>query len=115
MTYDYETQTTCVRGHLYTEKNTRFNKKGSRYCLTCRSENTWRRRWPGIDYQAVKAALMIAQRGKCAICRKKSKLDLDHNHTTGKVRSLLCWSCNTKLGWLEKYRPEIVAYLKEHK
>lgn len=43
------------------------------------------------------------QHGCCAICGKhqanlKCTLCVDHNHTTGKVRGLLCNSCNAILG-----------------
>lgn len=42
------------------------------------------------------------QKGKCAICGiKKDKLDIDHCHTTKKVRGLLCGSCNRALGLLK--------------
>ena len=39
----------------------------------------------------------------CPICQKKSiagltKIVLDHNHTSGKVRGYICESCNTGLG-----------------
>lgn len=41
------------------------------------------------------------QKGCCAICGKhqsklKSKLHVDHCHVTGKVRQLLCKTCNIK-------------------
>ena len=36
---------------------------------------------------------------------------LDHDHKTGKVRQFLCRSCNTKLGWYEKFRDQIEEYL----
>jgi Autographiviridae endonuclease VII len=42
------------------------------------------------------------QGGKCAICpefKPKGKLVVDHNHTTGKVRKLLCLHCNTLIGY----------------
>ena len=52
--------------------------------------------------------LLNSQGGMCAICKtndpsthggKKGKLfGIDHNHTTGKIRGLLCGYCNTGLG-----------------
>jgi hypothetical protein len=49
---------------------------------------------------------MVAdQRGLCAICGKppigkghNTKLHVDHDHTTGKIRKLLCHFCNHGLG-----------------
>ena len=47
--------------------------------------------------------LFACQGGKGAICGAQSprkKLAVDHCHETGKVRGLLCGSCNTGLGKL---------------
>lgn len=53
------------------------------------------------------AAMLEKQRGLCAICGKQNKkLVVDHNHSTGKVRALLCRSCNTGIGCL-KESPDI--------
>lgn len=45
-------------------------------------------------------ALIVAQDNRCAICRDifTETPCVDHGHTTGKVRGLLCRPCNTGLG-----------------
>lgn len=58
--------------------------------------------------------LLQKQNGLCAICKtppKEKCLAVDHNHTTGKVRALLCTSCNTKLGWYENNKDIVDAYI----
>ena len=50
--------------------------------------------------------LMDCQKGCCAICEnslvnpewKKSDMHIDHEHSTGKVRGLLCGPCNWLVG-----------------
>lgn len=42
------------------------------------------------------------QRGRCAICGKRSRLVTDHDHKTGLIRGFLCQSCNV----LEGYHPD---------
>ena len=61
--------------------------------------------------------LFNAQAGCCFICGRnqleiKKKLAVDHCHTTGKIRGLLCTNCNTFLGYYEKNRDRIMEYLK---
>lgn len=47
------------------------------------------------------------QNGVCKICKgldpSGRRLAVDHCHTTGVVRGLLCPSCNTALGRIEQY------------
>lgn len=46
-------------------------------------------------------SLLKRQRGVCAVCKKepiKRRLDVDHDHRTGKIRGLLCPNCNNGLG-----------------
>lgn len=45
-------------------------------------------------------AMLERQQGACAICGITSDktFHVDHCHTTGKIRGLLCSNCNTALG-----------------
>lgn len=66
----------------------------------------------GIEPEAV-VALFVGQDGRCAICRREAiapasvegegrkpsdVLQIDHDHSTGAIRGLLCFECNTGLG-----------------
>jgi hypothetical protein len=58
-----------------------------------------------------------SQNGKCAICEKDPKrLVVDHCHSTGRVRGLLCDPCNAILGkWEDDSRiaRRAAAYLEK--
>lgn len=62
---------------------------------------------------------LARQGGVCEICGipKDEVLDVDHNHSTGKVRGLLCFRCNSGLGMFGD-EPELllkaVDYLRRH-
>ncbi len=43
-----------------------------------------------------------SQNGCCAICGKHRKLEIEHNHQTGKVRGLVCHKCNVVIGMCEE-------------
>lgn len=45
--------------------------------------------------------LRRAQGGRCAICRRRTRLGIDHDHTTEFVRGLLCRACNLGIGLLK--------------
>ena len=93
-------------------------------CKSCKTQDrrTWRQRNPEADKlrywadpqsererhlirkygvtQADYDAMLKRQGGCCAICRKSQEraLDVDHNHSTGEVRGLLCTNCNRMIG-----------------
>ena len=55
-----------------------------------------------VEYES----MIEQQGGNCAICGEvleydkkiRSKINVDHDHATGKVRGILCHYCNTALG-----------------
>lgn len=69
-----------------------------------------------IEYDA----MFKAQQGRCAICGKtsKRKLDVDHDHMTGKIRALLCFQHNTGLGAFDE-NPDLlrraIEYVEHHR
>ena len=73
--------------------------------------------------------MLEEQNGKCKICKQEEtckdpkhdrvrRLNIDHCHTTNKVRGLLCNDCNTSLG---KFKDDIsilesaIEYLKKYR
>jgi hypothetical protein len=75
----------------------------------------------GLGFDGADAdAMLAAQQGRCAICQRhesefKRKLSLDHCHTSGRVRGLLCSGCNTALGLMGDDTARLLAaveYLK---
>lgn len=72
--------------------------------------NDSRRRAEGLRLQygmtiATYDALLAGQNGVCAICKETcstgNRLAVDHDHSTGRIRGLLCRRCNLFLGVLE--------------
>lgn len=63
---------------------------------------------------------MLSQQNKCcAICEEEYHYDLyvDHDHTTGQIRGLLCAGCNTLVGYIETKRhlfQEVSTYLSQN-
>ena len=64
--------------------------------------------------------MLMAQGGKCAICGayepggKRARFCIDHCHTTGDIRGLLCISCNSGLGHFKDDKGRLsaaIAYL----
>jgi hypothetical protein len=85
---------------------------GTSTCASCKarvSENRLKRLYSmtQMDYMA----MYKAQQGRCAICLDPRyplgtddvsfSLCIDHDHLTGRVRSLLCLECNVLVGHIE--------------
>lgn len=56
--------------------------------------------------------LLQKQDHRCALCKKRKRLCVDHDHETGEVRGLLCISCNALLGHFEKNTALLLAVLQ---
>ena len=87
----------------YREKYPEKSRESSRRWAAKNVERVKRRtrfRKYGLTEERFRA--MREEQGyKCAICRNpltQKNLCIDHNHETGKVRGLLCKSCNQYLG-----------------
>lgn len=105
-------------------------KKGaglSSTCISCREKqaksgtpgyrrNYMMRRNYGVDTTRYDE-LFKAQQGVCATCLEPQEppnfLNIDHCHTSGEVRGLLCWRCNIAAGHLRN-SPEVAARMAEY-
>lgn len=92
-----------VRNHIYYKK--------TRQQQVVYSRNRYRQQEPTYRNSRLKQMyglslddynqMFIAQGGVCAVCLNppvKKRLSVDHDHQTGKVRGLLCASCNFGIG-----------------
>ena len=66
-------------------------------------------------------AMLEAQDGRCAICRRLPRDDIslhvDHHHDSGRLRGLLCFSCNVTVGHIREEHDRLRAiadYLDAH-
>lgn len=78
------------------------HRKDSKIKVVCRARIHGRRRQEryGLSIEEY-AALGERQGGRCAICEARiDNLHVDHCHSTGRVRGLLCGPCNRGIGML---------------
>jgi hypothetical protein len=72
----------------------------------------------GITQEDYEEMLKV-QSGVCAVCKDGNrKLVVDHCHTTGKIRGLLCHHCNVSLGLFNdniETLQEAIRYLSWHR
>lgn len=84
------------------------NRTGFRsQCKVCVLTNRNQRN-NGLKYKygisiSEKESMVSAQGGRCSLCNRipESQLCVDHSHSTGVIRGLLCYACNTALGKLQ--------------
>lgn len=73
----------------------------------------------GITLEAYNS-ILESQNGLCAICDRtliSKSSAVDHEHLTGKVRGILCSSCNRALGLLrdsDSLLLKAISYLRKH-
>lgn len=83
-------------------------------CKSCQKDRRIMKRY-GLEPEKLKNLLEL-QKGKCEICKEDmgETYTVDHNHTTGEVRGLLCNRCNFQVGVYETRGIEIAEYLKRY-
>jgi len=102
---------------------TRRNYVKNRESLLKRARKSQLKRKYGLSV-AEYESLLLEQEYRCAICLKHKAdntngytLAVDHNHATGKVRGLLCASCNLSLGGFQDSEDlllKAILYLKKY-
>ena len=92
---------------VFTPNGTGKNRGVSTYCQKCDSIKGYEKKLRysyGVKLSE-REVLLAKQGNRCAICgclEVGRRLCLDHDHKTGKVRGLLCNTCNHSLSKLEQ-------------
>ncbi|MEU8651165.1 MULTISPECIES: endonuclease VII domain-containing protein [unclassified Streptomyces] len=98
-----------VKPHSEWERNKASSDGWASYCRVCRAERnriSYFKRKYGLT-PAELDALVAEQHGVCCICLAAPAEHVDHCHKTGRVRGVLCFSCNAALGQF-KDRPDAI-------
>jgi len=129
--YNYECKD-CHKAYLKRKSNDiEFKRKNNN-----RSSN-WRKKYKAKNKKSIYEAaikrkglslddytlLLISQNHCCAICNTpeynlKKRLFIDHCHSTGKIRGLLCANCNSAIGFAKDNTDVLnncIKYLMENK
>ena len=103
----------------YYNKNPSVREKKIAYAKTDLAISKRMKRLFGISIEDYNKKL-IEQNGVCSICKNAcksgKKLAIDHCHTSGKVRGLLCTNCNTGIGVFQENNEFLlgaIQYLQE--
>ena len=102
---------TCgeVKPHSDWHRNATASDGLSTRCKSCRAvqgRQDHLKRQYGIT-EAERDELIASQGGVCCICLSAVPEHVDHCHKTGRVRGVLCFSCNAALGQF-KDRPDAI-------
>ena len=90
------------------------------YCRPCMQAKLYQHRY-GISLEEIQN-LWASQGCRCAICQRAEWSErsgmpfVDHDHETGAIRGLLCYSCNTALGCFQDDIARLsraITYLQE--
>lgn len=128
----------CPRNHEFEATGKTLRRKNKRTCPKC--ETLGRARWEARNPEKNKQqkrikdlkrlfnltpeqydAILSEQGGVCSICKTPPKgkhLAVDHCHTTGEIRGLLCNDCNIGLGYFQDnpdYLLAAITYLTHYK
>jgi len=80
------------------ENKSRWDTPEYRASAKIRAKRCNLKREYNLDYE-VYLKMIEEQESKCLICKVEMQpINVDHCHTTGKVRGLLCMHCNNGLG-----------------
>lgn len=89
-----------ISGKLWYQQNKEVRKAYYESTKHIKRDKEYKKKY-GISLEEYEI-LLNSQNGVCAICGNLNKTDkrlaVDHDHKTGKVRGLLCSSCNILLG-----------------
>lgn len=68
--------------------------------------------------------MILEQKGRCYVCEREfssepgMRANLDHNHTTGMIRRVICTTCNHFIGRIEAtpgFLQKAVNYIRHHR
>ncbi|MEV6761999.1 endonuclease VII domain-containing protein [Streptomyces sp. NPDC051105] len=102
-------QCEVVKPHSEWERNKTSSDGWASYCRACRAERnrvSFFKRKYGLT-EVERDALIASQHGVCCICPSAPAAHVDHCHETGRVRGVLCFSCNAALGQF-KDQPDVI-------
>jgi hypothetical protein len=128
--YNKNKEIHALKAKIYRENNVEMlSEIGKRYrerpevkVQTKKRSRTYELSQYGIT-EDIYSDMFNSQNGCCAICgihqsELTKKLNIDHNHTTDKVRALLCGNCNRGLGIFKENINSLksaVKYLNKYK